>query len=82
MSFRHNGTPSSFFKCRILLPEYTDDTLPLALRLVVVVVAVYIGLLSGPEGAGTGVEAPGRGDVAAFSSLIRGWSGGWEDCEV
>jgi hypothetical protein len=31
---------SSFFKCLILLPEYTDETLPLALRRTVVGFAV------------------------------------------
>src|SRR4051812_31094828 len=43
MSFLHNGMPSSFFRCLILLPEYTELTLPFALRRVVVVVAVYMG---------------------------------------
>lgn len=43
MSFRQSGIPSSFLRCRILLPEYTELTLPLALRLVDVVVEVYNG---------------------------------------
>lgn len=64
MSLRQSGTPSSFFRWRILLPEYTEETLPLALRRVVVVVAVYMGCSSAGLDLGS--------SVVSWSSWV-GW---------
>lgn len=69
MSFRQNGMPSSFFRCRILFPEYTDETLPLALRLVEVVVEVYMG---SPSPSFAPPSAP-PGVPASCGSSRKGW---------
>lgn len=43
MSLRHSGMPSSFFKCLILFPLYTELVAPLLLWRTDVVVDVYMG---------------------------------------
>lgn len=64
MSFRQSGIPSSFFKCRILFPEYTDEMLPLAFRLLDVVFAV------GAASFGDVLSSPGTPSVFGVSAAV------------
>ena len=50
MSLRQRGMPSSFFRCLILLPEYTEPIVPFAVRRVCTTVIVCDGLSSVDRG--------------------------------